>query len=95
VYHVWWDPELEAQIARAGRRLLAFHVCDWKSPTVDLLEDRGLMGDGCIPLRAIRAAVERAGFAGFIEVEIFSKQRWAGDQDEFLRAITDAYLRHV
>ena len=47
-YHVWWDPKLEAQIARAGTagRLLAFHVCDWLTPTCDLLSDRGMMGDG-------------------------------------------------
>ncbi|MDZ4074855.1 MAG: sugar phosphate isomerase/epimerase family protein, partial [Hylemonella sp.] len=38
VYHCWWDPKLEQQIARAGRaRLLAYHVCDWLTPTRDLL----------------------------------------------------------
>src|SRR5687767_14519663 len=47
VYHVWWDPKLRSQIERAGKaRLLAFHVCDWLTPTVDLLNDRGMMGDG-------------------------------------------------
>ena len=51
VYHVWWDPKLEAQIVRAGReRLLAYHVCDWLVPTRDLLNDRGMMGDGIIEL---------------------------------------------
>ena len=77
VYHVWWDPKLEAQIARAGReRLLAFHVCDWLVPTRDLLEDRGMMGDGVIELPRIRAWVEAAGFAGYSEVEIFSSANW-------------------
>jgi sugar phosphate isomerase/epimerase len=77
VYHVWWDPKLFAQIQRAGReRLLAFHVCDWLTPTADLLEDRGMMGDGVIDLRAIRAAVEAQGFAGYSEVEIFSAANW-------------------
>jgi len=73
VYHVWWDPQLEKEIERCGRnkKLLAFHVCDWKSPTVDMLNDRGLMGEGCIPVRKIRSWVETAGFSGFIEVEIF------------------------
>ncbi len=67
VYHVWWDPALESEIARCGRlkALFAYHVCDWKSPTTDLLLDRGLMGEGCIPLRPIRAWVEAAGFQGF------------------------------
>ncbi len=77
VYHVWWDPKLQQQIARAGReRLLAYHVCDWLAPTRDLLNDRGMMGDGVIELRKIRGWVEAAGFAGFSEVEIFSALDW-------------------
>ena len=77
VYHVWWDPELQAQIRRAGReRLLAFHVCDWLLPTRDLLNDRGMMGDGVIDIPRIRGWVEDAGFAGYSEVEIFSAQDW-------------------
>ena len=55
VYHVWWDPDLTRQIARAGRRILTYHVCDWLVPTRDLLLDRGMPGDGVIDLRAIRA----------------------------------------
>jgi len=77
VYHVWWDPKLQAQIARAGReRLLAFHVCDWLTPTRDLLNDRGMMGDGVIDIPRIRSWVEAAGFAGYSEVEIFSAENW-------------------
>ncbi|MEO8250399.1 MAG: sugar phosphate isomerase/epimerase family protein [Burkholderiales bacterium] len=76
-YHVWWDPKLEAQIARAGaQRLLAWHVCDWLTPTRDLLADRGMMGDGVIELKKIRGWLEAAGYAGFAEVEIFSKLDW-------------------
>lgn len=97
VYHLWWDPELEDQIARAGRvkRIFAFHVCDWKSPTLDMLTDRGLMGEGCIDIRRIRGWVERTGFDGFNEVEIFSTRYWEMDQGEFLEKIKDAYLRYV
>jgi sugar phosphate isomerase/epimerase len=77
VYHVWWDPKLEEQIRRAGReRLLAFHVCDWLLPTRDLLNDRGMMGDGVIDIPRIRGWVEQAGFAGYSEVEIFSSENW-------------------
>jgi sugar phosphate isomerase/epimerase len=76
-YHVWWDPKLEQQIARAGKkRLLAWHVCDWLTPTRDLLNDRGMMGDGVIELRKIRGWMEAAGYAGFAEVEIFSEANW-------------------
>ena len=78
VYHVWWDPALSAGIARAGRdrRILAYHVSDWRRETRDLLNDRGMMGDGVIDLRAIRAAVESAGYTGAVEVEIFSTLDW-------------------
>jgi sugar phosphate isomerase/epimerase len=77
VYHVWWDPKLQSQIERAGKsRLLAFHVCDWLTPTADLLNDRGMMGDGVIDIRRIRGWVEAQGFAGYSEVEIFSAANW-------------------
>lgn len=77
VYHAWWDPKLREQIERAGReRLLAFHVCDWLTPTRDLLNDRGMMGDGIIDIPRIRAWIEAQGFVGYSEVEIFSTQDW-------------------
>ncbi len=77
VYHVWWDPKLAQQIARAGRqRLLAYHVCDWLTPTRDLLSDRGMMGDGVIELKKIRSWMEAAGYTGHAEVEIFSQLDW-------------------
>jgi len=86
VYHVWWDPQLEAQIRRAGRRrLLAYHICDWLVPTTDLLLDRGMMGDGVIDLKRIRGWMTRAGYRGFHEVEIFSANNWwKRDPDEVL-----------
>jgi sugar phosphate isomerase/epimerase len=76
VYHVWWDPDLAAQIKCAGKRILTYHVCDWLVPTKDLLLDRGMPGDGVIDLRAIRAMVEATGYEGQIDVEIFSAQNW-------------------
>ena len=97
VYHVWWDPDLETEIARCGAmdKIFAFHVCDWRSPTVDMLNDRGLMGEGCIDIPRIRSLVEAAGFSGFVEVEIFSDRLWAMDQDIFLGMIVKAFKEHV
>lgn len=97
VYHVWWDPDLESEIARCGKagKILAFHVCDWLTPTADFLNDRGLMGEGCIDIPGMRTWVEKAGFHGFVEVEIFSNRWWAADQDEFLAAITKAWKEKV
>ncbi len=96
VYHLWWDPDLETELRRCGQsdNLLAFHICDWKTPTEDILNDRGLMGEGCIPIRKIRGWVEAAGFDGFNEVEIFSTRHWAKDQRVFLRGIKEAYLNY-
>ncbi|MGC9312609.1 MAG: sugar phosphate isomerase/epimerase family protein, partial [Sediminispirochaetaceae bacterium] len=97
VYHLWWDPSLQAEIERSGEhdRLFAFHVCDWLSPTTDLLNDRGLMGEGCIPVPEIRGWMEAAGFDGFIEVEIFSTRRWSMDQSRNLAEIREAYLQYT
>ena len=78
VYHVWWDPALWEGISRAGKeRLLAYHVCDWLVPTGHMLNDRGMMGDGVVDLKRVRAAVEAVGYTGFAEVEIFSEEWWA------------------
>jgi sugar phosphate isomerase/epimerase len=86
VYHIWWDPDLKPQIARAGKdRLLAFHVCDWLVPTKDILNDRGMMGDGVIDIRSVRSAVEAQGFGGYCEIEIFSNAWWDKPIDEVLQ----------
>lgn len=92
VYHTWWDPELKAQIERAGKsRLLAFHVCDWLVPTRDLLNDRGMMGDGVIDIPQIRSWVEGNGFAGFSEVEIFSYDWWKRPIDQVLETCIERH----
>jgi len=91
-YHVWWDPKLQSQIARAGReRILGYHICDWLVPTRDLLNDRGMMGDGVIDLPRLRSWVEGAGYAGFHEVEIFSDYWWGRDPDEVLKIIRERH----
>jgi sugar phosphate isomerase/epimerase len=96
VYHIWWDPELLPQIKRAGKdRLLAFHVCDWLVPTKDILNDRGMMGDGVIELRSIRNAVEAQGFAGYCEIEIFSADWWEKPMDEVLRTCIERHRSAV
>ena len=85
LYHVWWDPKLETQLMRAGAdRLLAYHVCDWLTPTRDLLNDRGMMGDGVIELKKCRRWAEAAGYSGYAEVEIFSDYWWSKPGEEVL-----------
>lgn len=97
VYHLWWDNNLQQEIIRCGdnENIFAFHVCDWNVPTIDFLNDRGLMGDGCINVPQIRSWVEEAGFKGYNEVEIFSNKYWATDQFEYLEKIKNAYLNQT
>jgi len=97
VFHVWWDDKLEEQTRIAGEkdRLFAFHICDWKDQPEDMLNDRGLMGEGVIDIPQIRSWVNASGFSGYEEVEIFSNRYWAMDQDQFLEMIKEAYLKTV
>jgi sugar phosphate isomerase/epimerase len=97
VYHLWWDPDFENQIARAGRekRILAHHICDWLVPTKDMLLDRGMMGDGVIDIPGYRRAVEAQGFDGFIEVELLSNDWWSRPIDEVLDIVIARYRTAV
>ena len=91
-YHVWWDPKLTAQIQRAGAsRLLAYHICDWLLPTRDLLNDRGMPGDGVIELKKLRGLVEAAGYDGAVEIEIFSEAWWSRPMEEVLDVCVSRY----
>jgi sugar phosphate isomerase/epimerase len=91
VYHVWWDPDLARQIARAGRRIAGFHVCDWLVPTTDLVFDRGMPGDGVIDIAAIRSMAEQAGYRGAVECELLSHRWWNEDPDDVLSIIKERH----
>jgi sugar phosphate isomerase/epimerase len=92
VYHVWWDPSVYSEIARASGRILGFHVSDWLAPPPDHLLGRGMMGDGLIELRRLRAAVEEAGYAGPIEVEIFNQRVWDMPPEEALELVKQRFV---
>jgi sugar phosphate isomerase/epimerase len=95
VYHVWWDPERDAEIALLGDRIAGYHVNDWLVPARDVLLGRGMMGDGVIELRAIRSAVEKAGYRGPIEVEIFNEAIWGMPLDEVLVLTKERFIEYV
>lgn len=95
VYHLWWDPDLPAQIARATGRIAGFHACDWLVPTTDLVFDRGMPGDGVIDIPGIRAMAEAAGYAGFVEIELLSRRWWGEDPDEVLRIMKERHATVV
>jgi sugar phosphate isomerase/epimerase len=92
-FHVWWDPEFQKEIVRCGQsgNLSAYHICDWKVDMKDMLNDRGLMGEGVIDLKTMSKEVDDAGFTGFYEVEVFSKHWWGQDQDAYLAKIIETY----
>ncbi|WP_260704764.1 sugar phosphate isomerase/epimerase family protein [Edaphobacter flagellatus] len=95
VYHIWWDPQVYAEIAKAGDRIFAFHVSDWIVPTPDFLMGRGMMGDGVIELQRLRGAAERAGYKGPIEVEIFNEALWARPADEIVGLVAERFQEFV
>jgi sugar phosphate isomerase/epimerase len=95
-YHVWWDPDLDAQIARAGDRIASFQVCDWVVPLpADMLLGRGHVGDGHIDFRRIAAPVAAAGYRGWVEVEIFNEEIWATPGDQTLRTMKEGFAREL
>ena len=95
-FHVWWDPDLLTSLARARGRIASFQVCDWITPLPpDALLARGMPGDGHIDLRALRGAVEQAGYDGDVEVEIFSADVWAADPDDVVATMARRYVTHV
>lgn len=95
VFHVWWDLDLECQTRRcaSANRLFAYHICDWKQQMDDFLLDRGLPGEGVIPLKQIDHIVRATGFAGLAEVEIFSRKWWSENQHVHLQAIIEGCRR--
>lgn len=93
VFHIWWEEDLEEQIKLCAKnnKIFSYHICDWKMDMSDMLNDRGLMGDGVINVKGITEQVEKTGFNGYREVEIFSNHYWKMDQNEFLTLIINRY----
>jgi sugar phosphate isomerase/epimerase len=91
-YHVWWDPDIFTQIARAAGHILGFHISDWPVPLPDILLGRAMMGDGLIDLQPLRSAVELTGYHGPIEVEIFNRAIWDTPGEEVLDLMKQRYL---
>lgn len=97
-YHVWWDDQAPAQIARAGAggRIHSFQLADWITPLpAGVLLGRGQLGDGSVDFRAFRTQVEAAGFGGPIEVEIFNEGLWAREGAEVLAEVAERYVQHA
>ncbi|MFE7105686.1 sugar phosphate isomerase/epimerase family protein [Streptomyces sp. NPDC057575] len=97
-YHIWWDDQAAAQIARAGAggRIHSFQLADWITPLpAGVLVGRGQLGDGAVDFRAFRSLVEATGFDGPVEVEIFNEALWARDGAEVLAEVSSRYAEHA
>jgi len=94
-FHIWWDPNVTELIAQAAGRIYGFHVSDWLVPLPDVLMGRGLMGDGAIDNRKLRLLVEKAGYNGPIEVEIFNRAIWDADPDAVLAQVIERFEKFV
>jgi sugar phosphate isomerase/epimerase len=94
-YHVWWDPALERELARAAGRVVGFHVSDWLVPTPDLLQGRGMLGDGIIDLRGLRHLVEATGYDGPIEVEVINRDLWRLPGDALVTLVRERFAAVV
>ena len=91
-YHVWWDPYVYDEIARA--RILGFHIDDWVLPLPEgALLGRGLPGEGCADLPGLYRAVTAAGYAGPVEVEVLSERVWDMPYDALLEELRDSFTR--
>lgn len=95
VFHVWWDPAVYKEIARAEGHIFGVHVCGWITPLPDVLKGRGMMGDGWIENRKLREAVDKAGYSGPIECEIFNQRLWDLPGDEVLELMKARFLTEV
>lgn len=94
-FHLWWDPEVWDQIARAGERIFSYQVCDWLDPLPDLLMGRGMMGDGVIEFDRFTEAVSAAGYSGPIEVEIFNQEVWDAPPVDVVATMAERYRELV
>jgi sugar phosphate isomerase/epimerase len=95
-FHLWWEPGVEAQLARAGDRILSYQVCDWITPLpADALLARGMMGDGHIDFAAFTRAVAAAGYRGDVEVEIFNAEIWAAPPADVVATLARRYLELI
>jgi len=101
-WHLWNTPDLLDEIERHAHRLAGVHVNDWREPTRGWA-DRALPGDGVADVPAILDALDRAGWDGYYDLEIFSDNGafgsaypdslWDVEPVELVRRSLEAFAR--
>jgi sugar phosphate isomerase/epimerase len=101
-WHLWNTETLVEDIERECGRVVGVHVADWREPT-RTWADRVLPGDGVADLPSILDALDRAGWDGFYDLEIFSDNGtfgsawpdslWDVPADELARRGKEAFMQ--
>jgi sugar phosphate isomerase/epimerase len=101
-WHVWNTADVVREIERLAHRFVGVHIADWREPTRGWA-DRVLPGDGVADLSALLGTLERAGWDGFYDLEIFSDNgtfgnAWPGSlwdvpEEELARRGKEAFER--
>jgi sugar phosphate isomerase/epimerase len=83
VYHLWQEPNLLERIAEIAPLVATVQLNDWhRAPQSKY--DRGLLGDGEIPLADITRAFLDNGYRGALEIAIWSEELWKTNYDWLL-----------
>ena len=101
-WHVWNTADVVREIERLAHRFVGVHIADWREPTRGWA-DRVLPGEGVADLSALLGTLERAGWDGFYDLEIFSDNgtfgnAWPGSlwdvpEEELARRGKEAFER--
>jgi sugar phosphate isomerase/epimerase len=70
-WHLWSSPDVCDDVARFSHLFVGVHVADWRAPTRGWA-DRVLPGQGEANLPELLGALERGGWEGYYDLEIFS-----------------------
>jgi sugar phosphate isomerase/epimerase len=101
-WNVWNTPEVIDDIESYADLFVGVHIADWGGSTRGWC-DRVLPGDGVADLQQILGALDRAGWDGYYDLEIFSDNGtfgnawpdslWDVPADELVRKGKDAFER--
>jgi sugar phosphate isomerase/epimerase len=101
-WHLWNTPQVLDDIDRYHERFVGVHISDWRDPTRGWA-DRALPGEGVADLPAIVGALDRVGWDGYYDLEIFSDNgtfgnawpdsHWEVPADDLARAGKEAFER--
>lgn len=91
-YHLGWDAGLAARIGEIVSRIAIVHLGDGKTPPVGE-HNRAPLGEGTLPLRAILAALQAAGYSGYCDVELLGEEIESSNYTDIIQQSVQAFAR--